>query len=207
MVTPVEKNVDCIIKPDGRKARSTVSRVKIVQAFLQLIGEGKITPRAEEVAKISGVGLRTVFRRFNEMELLYRELVPEIERTFEDMIVKPLEVNTWQDQLHESLIRKCAIYDKTMCYRVAIVYHSQHSPFLKDRLEKWLYVEEKAHKQILPFDYAENRTLYASLQAATSSDTWAQLRNMQNLSKEGAFEVMKSMKDMIVKSFIEQNPS
>lgn len=205
MENQTEKNSDNITKPDGRKARSNASRIKIVQAFLQLISEGKITPSAEEVAKISGVGLRTVFRRFNEMELLYRELVPEIERIFEEMILKPLKATNWQDQLNESLIKKCYIYEQTMRYRIAIIYHSHHSPFLKERLEKWLHVEENTHKNILPFDYVANKLLFDSLQAATSSDTWTLLRKIQNLSKEQAFDVMKSMKDMILKSFIEQN--
>ncbi len=200
-----EKSADNIKKPDGRKERSNASRIKIVKAFLQLISEGKITPSAEEVAKISGVGLRTVFRRFNEMELLYRELIPEIERMFEEIILKPLKANAWQEQLNESLIKKCYIYEETMRYRIAIVYHSHHSPFLKERLEKWLHVEENTHKNIIPFDYVANKPLFEGLQAATSSDTWTLLRNFQNLSKEQAFEVMKSMKDMIVKSLIEQN--
>jgi hypothetical protein len=205
MGNQTEKTSDEIEKPDGRKARSNASRIKIVKAFLQLISEGKITPSAEEVAKISGVGLRTVFRRFNEMELLYRELVPEIEMIFEKIVLKPLKAKDWQEQLNESLIKKCTIYEQTMQYRIAIVYHSHHSHFLKERLEKWLHVEENTDKNILPFDYVANKLLFDSLQAATSSDTWTLLRKNQNLSKEQAFNVMKSMKDMILKSFIEQN--
>ncbi len=194
-----------IVNNDGRKARSNASRKKIVKAFLHLIGEGKINPSAEEVAKMSGVGLRTVFRRFNEMELLYRELVPEIERIFEALTFEPLKAKNWQDQLNEALIRKRYIYEQTMLYRIAIVYYSHHSSFLRGRLKKWLQVEENIHKNILPFDYAENKVLFDSLQSATSSDTWTLLRTMQNLPKEQAFDVMKSMKDMIIQSFIQRN--
>jgi len=206
VVNQVENNSDNVVKSDGRKARSNASRSKIVKAFLQLISEGKISPSAEEVAKISGVGLRTVFRRFNEMELLYRELVPAIEGLFEERIFEALTENNWQAQFNEALIRKCVIYEQSMCYRISIAYHSHHSSFLRGRLEKWQNIEANIHKSILPFDYATNKVKFDSLQAATSPDTWIQLRKLHNLTEEQAFDVMESTADIILKSFIEVNP-
>ena len=42
--------------------------------MLELVREGRIAPTAEEVAQRASVGLRTVFRRFKDMESLYAEM-------------------------------------------------------------------------------------------------------------------------------------
>ncbi|MBT5683609.1 MAG: TetR family transcriptional regulator, partial [Gammaproteobacteria bacterium] len=59
---------------DGRKLRSEDSKRRIVSAMLELVREGRMAPTAEEVAKRAEVGLRTVFRRFKDMESLYAEM-------------------------------------------------------------------------------------------------------------------------------------
>ena len=42
--------------------------------MLELVRAGVIAPTAEEVAARANVGLRTVFRRFKDMESLYVEM-------------------------------------------------------------------------------------------------------------------------------------
>lgn len=64
---------------DGRRKRSHSSRAKIVKALLDLVEGGTISPSAAEVAEAAGVGLRSVFRHFDDMESLYREMSDGIE--------------------------------------------------------------------------------------------------------------------------------
>ena len=63
---------------DGRRRRARNNRQRIVAAMIELIGEGHITPGAEDVAARAGVGLRTVFRHFNDMESLYAALTSSL---------------------------------------------------------------------------------------------------------------------------------
>ncbi len=60
--------------PDGRVLRSERSRESIVEALFELIGEGVLRPTAQQVAERAGVGLRTVFRHFSDMDTLFAEL-------------------------------------------------------------------------------------------------------------------------------------
>ena len=60
--------------PDGRRQRSQASRAKIVTAFMELIESGDPSPSAARVAKRAGVGLRSVFRHFDDMDSLYAEI-------------------------------------------------------------------------------------------------------------------------------------
>ncbi|MBW8755785.1 MAG: TetR family transcriptional regulator, partial [Sphingomonadales bacterium] len=65
---------------DGRRLRTENSRRKISEGFIALVAEGVVTPTAEEVALRAGVGVRSVFRHFKDMETLYLELVAHSEQ-------------------------------------------------------------------------------------------------------------------------------
>jgi len=55
---------------DGRILRSQKSQSVILSALIKLINTGNYYPTAEEVAKESGIAIRTVFRQFDDMESL-----------------------------------------------------------------------------------------------------------------------------------------
>lgn len=55
---------------DGRILRSQKSQSVILTALIKLINTGNYYPTAEEVAKESGIAIRTVFRQFDDMESL-----------------------------------------------------------------------------------------------------------------------------------------
>ncbi|WP_158595822.1 hypothetical protein [Oleomonas cavernae] len=59
---------------DGRRQRAVDNRRRIVEAMLALVRAGDVAPGAEAVAAKAGVGLRTVFRLFEDMDSLYREI-------------------------------------------------------------------------------------------------------------------------------------
>jgi TetR/AcrR family transcriptional regulator, regulator of autoinduction and epiphytic fitness len=56
---------------DGRTARSERTRTAIVDAHLQLIGEGDLRPTADRIAKQAGVSLRALWSHFADMEALF----------------------------------------------------------------------------------------------------------------------------------------
>ena len=67
--------------------------------MLELVREGRMAPTAEEVAKRAEVGLRTVFRRFKDMESLYAEMSVAINQKVESVIGGSTDGNNWQDNL------------------------------------------------------------------------------------------------------------
>jgi AcrR family transcriptional regulator len=60
---------------DGRVARSERTREAIAEALLELLEEGVLRPRAQEIAKRADVAVRTVFQHFDDMESLYGEIL------------------------------------------------------------------------------------------------------------------------------------
>ena len=57
-------------KLDGRNLRSTKSQKLIIDAVIKLFQSGNFNPTAQEVSDESGIGIRTVFRQFDDMENL-----------------------------------------------------------------------------------------------------------------------------------------
>ena len=65
---------------DGRVQRSVRSRRHILDAMVELVTEGELQPTGQQVADRAGVGLRTVFRHFEDMETLFAQLRERIEK-------------------------------------------------------------------------------------------------------------------------------
>jgi AcrR family transcriptional regulator len=66
---------------DGRRARREQNVEAVVDAMLDLLGEGNLAPGAAAVAERSGVSLRSVFRYFDDMDsLTERAIARQMER-------------------------------------------------------------------------------------------------------------------------------
>jgi len=196
MITATSEKNACVA--DGRKLRSSNSRQKIVDALLQLVRAGVVDPSAEEVAKMANVGLRTVFRRFNEMELLHRELALEVEKTYIEEMSIPLKPAHWKDQVHELLDRFSAQYEHLMPYRVAAIYYKHHSNFISEHLQKWDQVTRQLLKNTLPNSVKKDLTLTNSLNLTLSFNSWIHLRMDQNLTQEQAINTNKRMFNVLL---------
>ena len=57
--------------PDGRRLRSERSKQAIIDAMMDMISEGNLMPTARQVSERAGVGIRSVFRHFEDMENLF----------------------------------------------------------------------------------------------------------------------------------------
>jgi len=194
-----------LTKPDGRNLRTDDSRKKIVSAFLQLIRQGTVAPSAEDIAKKANVGLRTVFRRFKEMELLYREMVIELENNFAPEVAKPWKTTDMESQLQELLERRSVMYEELMPYRVASNYHKYHSEFIQQAHAYWNVVVQKNLENILPFNKSSEPVLFNAIETALSFDTWLQLRIDQNNEPKQSYEIMKLSLSALLQAYTPSN--
>jgi AcrR family transcriptional regulator len=80
---------------DGRRRRSQDSRARIVAAMLELTRQGEVSPSATAVAERAGVGLRSVFRHFKDMESLYQEMSITIEGELRAVAEQPFRTDDW----------------------------------------------------------------------------------------------------------------
>lgn len=175
---------------DGRRQRSEDSKQRIVDAMLALVSEGKIAPTAEEVAQRANVGLRTVFRRFKDMESLYAEMSNAITASIQPLVKEPPGSSDWSINLAQLLERRLKVYEVIRPYRVAAdVLKFQSSALLSHHLDV-VRTEREILLKILPDSLHEDRALIEGLEAVLSFDMWSQLRHDQKLPSQEAADVI-----------------
>jgi len=185
---------------DGRRQRSEASRERIVQAMLELIEAGDVSPRAEEVAARAGVGLRTVFRHFDNMESLYRELSSQMAREVMPIVEPPFRAGSLLEQLHEMMDRRTRIFERIMPFETAADVHRHGSPFLKRQMVLLTLAQREMLVAILPPGRRKDANFVESLDLAMSFDTWRRLRKDQKLSIPKARRVLEHLVAALVAS-------
>ena len=180
---------------DGRLARSARTRHAVVDALLDLLGEGDLRPTAARIAERAGVSLRLVFHHFDDLEAIYSELADrQAER------VKPLTVpisvalplpfriekfSAQRGRLLETLspVRRAAVLMEP--FRPALAKRLKHARDLTRAAAIAAFAPE-----LSKLDANEKRAMIAALDVATSWVAWEQMRRHQGLSETEARGVM-----------------
>ncbi len=174
---------------DGRRERSRSSRRRIVEAMLQLIEQGDIVPSAARVAEVAGVGQRSVFRHFDDMDSLYREMSAVIERRVMPIVTAPYAGPGWRDDVRDLIGRRARVFEAMLPYRLAAAVKGSQSPFLREEHARVLMMERELLLRLLPETAKADTIGVEALVAALSFQTWSSLRNDQRLAVAEATRV------------------
>lgn len=178
---------------DGRRARSRASRAKIIQAMMDLITDGDMNPSTARVAKRAGVGLRSIFRHFDDKDALYREIDAILVKAYAPIIDAPFKSDDWREQLFELVERRCEVSEAIAPYRISTAAARHRSKFLKENYER-LHKSEKAMlNKILPDDMHTDTVIGRAIMVAMSFDTWRLLRQDEKLSAKATIEAVKQL--------------
>jgi AcrR family transcriptional regulator len=176
---------------DGRKRRSHDSQRRIVDALLALVGEGHLTPSAEQVSERAGVGLRSVFRHFNDMESLHRVAATIVAAKLEQGAREPFKATAWRGQLYELIERRAKGYERLAPFLRAEQLHRSGSPVLQAAHTKFV----TALRQILSERLPDNTTVppdtFEAIDLLLSFEAWQRLRQEQRLSATQARAVLR----------------
>jgi AcrR family transcriptional regulator len=177
---------------DGRVLRSERSRELIAGALYELVGEGHLEPTAQQVAERAGVGIRTVFRLFSDMEALYATMNARLLVEVRPMLRGGPPEGADRDERATSLVAdRAALFERVAPYMRSTNLHRGRSSFLAEehrkivrqlraRLLRWLPELDEA-----PADLVE------ALDQATSFEAWDRLRSDQRLGRSRAGAAME----------------
>lgn len=171
---------------DGRRLRSDRSRRRIIQALFELLREGDMAPSAVSVAERANVGMRTVFRHFEDMDSIYDEMAQEVSKAAMPMIVAPYEATTWRERLVECLDKRAELYEIVFPMKMCVTLRRFQSNFLGEQHERDIVYLRSALKTILPKEITSDRELFGAIEVALDFSTWRQLRQDQKRSVESA---------------------
>ena len=183
---------------DGRRRRGQDNRARIVAAMLEIIQGGDLSPSAEQVAARADVGLRTVFRHFQDMDSLYREMSVVIEGELRAVVDRPFRSDDWRERVVELIYRRSEVFERIGPFKRASDAFRHRSKFLEgDGARLTAALREILVRELPPEVVADGPKLEI-LDLLLSYETWARLRRDQALSLKRAHEAL----DVAVRRFI-----
>ena len=175
---------------DGRRKRSERSRAAIITATLNLIDNGNFAPTARQISEEAGIGLRSFFRHFDDMEALMDTIDQHMRGYYEPLFVRPFKDGTLEERIEDIVIDRSEAYERlkkimmtsqAQLWRSEVVQknYARNQKGLRKHLEKWL----PELKSQIP----ANRE---AAHAAASFENWHRLRQHQGLNLSDARKAM-----------------
>ena len=208
MTTGVKKIAVPQVEPDrvdGRRERGRSSHKRIVEAMMELVIAGDLSPSAARVAEEAGIGLRTVFRHFDDMDALYAEITATITERVAPIVMAPYPDQPWRYNIRELVRRRIRLFETTLPFRLAANIKRYQSPFLMAQYSGVVMFERELILCLLPGHVRADRIGVEALCATLSFHTWRTLRHDQSLSAEDAGAVMGQMVEAVLATIVEQD--
>ena len=176
---------------DGRVARGEQNRGSILDAVYALVHEGVLRPTAEQVAERAGVGARTVFRHFTDMEGLYAEMVERIEREVAPLLEAPPPTGSIDERARALVRNRASLFERIANFKRSgnlqrldsAVIQRKHAPRMPRR-------ERETLLAALPELRSAPEAAREALDLVTSFEAWDRLRVDQRLGRERAEAVV-----------------
>ena len=176
---------------DGRRRRGMDNRARIVAAMMEMVRAEEVVPSAERVAAKADVGLRTVFRHFQDMDSLYREMSLAIEGEIRAIMAEPLQAEAGPKRLVELIARRTRCFEAIAPFRRAAEAYRHRSRFLGSDYVRLVRELRAILERELPAEIVRDPLRLEALDLLLSFEAWARLRREQALSIEAAQAVVE----------------
>lgn len=177
---------------DGRRRRGQDNRARIVAAMMEIIHSGQVAPSAEQVAARADVGLRTVFRHFQDMDSLYQEIAGVIGARVRAILNAPDRSEVWPDRLFEMIGRRALAFETIAPFKRAADVFRHRSKFLGSDYAKMVVELREALRRTLPPEIQRDGAAVEALDMLLSFEAWSRLRREQDLPIARAQEVVEA---------------
>lgn len=185
---------------DGRARRGERSRRQIVEALLAAVGEGVLQPTAQQVADRAGVGLRTVFRHFEDMDSLFAEMDARLRGDALPLLGAPVSTGTVAARVRALVAARAALFERIAPYKRAGNVQRWRSPFLASTHRGLVRELRAGLLRWLPELAGARPELIEALDLALSFEAWDRLRSEQRLGVERARETLEHLALALLRS-------
>jgi len=178
---------------DGRRRRGQDNRARIVQAMMEIVHSGEVAPSAEQVAARADVGLRTVFRHFQDMDSLYQEIAAVVSAEVRGGLQRPLTASDWRARVLELVGRRLQAFERMAPYKRAADVFRHRSKYLGSDYARLVVELRQILEAELPAEIRKDRDKVEALDLLLSFETWSRLRREQGLTPKRTQSVLEAM--------------
>jgi AcrR family transcriptional regulator len=169
---------------DGRLRRAERSRDAIVRALFELVGEGVLQPTAQQVAERAGVGIRTVFRHFDDMDGLFATMQARLRDQAMPILRESPSAGSLRERAKALVDRRVRLYEKIGPFKRSANVQRWRSKFLTSRHASLVRELRGALLRALPELADGTAERLEAVDALLSFETWDRMRTDQRLSRE-----------------------
>lgn len=177
---------------DGRIHRSIRTKAAIAAAFVTLVDGGNLAPTSHEVAQQAGVGHRTVFRHFQDMESLYASIRDEIAKRAQPILLQQSFSGPLPQRLQQLVLQRNRFHKRIANFRRVLVARYWTSPTLRALVQRDQAALRDLTRRALPESALLAPADFELLELLLSFEAWARLRELQGLSERKARDVIES---------------
>ena len=192
--------LNIIQSSDGRRQRSERSQTAIIEAALALMDEGALVPTAQQIADRAGVGIRSFFRHFADMDSLFLAADELLISSYEALF----EVDNRAGTLSERVARAIDLYGNAFDQLRPIILCTQAQLWRSPKLrENYAWHQKRLRKELelwLPEVAALPKDRREALHAVASFDMWHRLREHQGLSLKASSDIVTSLVNDLIAS-------
>ena len=175
---------------DGRRLRSERSRDAILQAAEELMYEGNLIPTAQMIAERAGVGIRSFFRHFADMDTLFAVADERIREEYEALFIGGDRDGSLQERIQHAVERHAdgfesvtnlALSTSSQLWRSEVLRknYARNQRGLRKDLDDWI-------PELKKLDRADRE----AIDAMASFEMWHRLRYHQGLSKSTSIDII-----------------
>ena len=168
-------------KSDGRLLRSERSRRLIIESMINLVDEGFLVPTAQQVAQRADVGIRSVFRHFDDMDDIFETANEIIFENVKSLFTGGNRTGVLEKRILHATEQLTSGYAVTKNFILSGKIRMWNTPVvrknyllnqkrLQKELENWI-------PEITQLDTINKQNAYA----VASFDYWHRLREIQEL--------------------------
>jgi AcrR family transcriptional regulator len=179
--------------------RSERSRAAIIESALSFMEEGHLVPTAQLIAERAGVGIRSFFRHFPDMETLFAAVDNETRESTEALFTGGDRDGSLQKRILHAVARRSHGYEverniilstsaQSWRYEVLRKNYARYQRGLRKDLENWLPELKKMEAG-----------MREAVDAIASFEMWHRLREHQGLSKKAAMDIVVDLLSALIR--------
>jgi AcrR family transcriptional regulator len=182
---------------DGRLLRGARTRSAIVRSYIELLGRGERAPRAEQIARRAGVGIRTVYNQFRDLEDVRAEAGVLVRAQIEQYVLRDVPRGaSLQERLDLFIGGRVQLLETLAPYARSA--QGRHEESAELRRQRAALVEESERElglafgpELAPQGDRERVQLLHALHAASAWPAWSALRDELELDVAEAASVLR----------------
>ena len=186
---------------DGRRQRSARSREALIKASLELIDQGLLVPTAKQIADKAGVGLRSFFRHFDDMETLFAAVEAHARDNFMSLFLLGEGQGHIAQRIEGFLDSQAEAYERLNNIILSTQAQLWRSPTLRQS-----YARDQNELRALKLSWfpeleAHPPVIIDGLDGLTSFEMWYRLRHHQKLGVRESKDILT----VLISGFFAQN--